>query len=244
MIHIEHLYKSYDSGLVVKDLNLHIEKGERVTIIGPSGCGKSTLLRLIMGLQRPDRGVIVVDGQDITSMEGNDLRQMRAKFGMLFQSGALFDSMTVAENVCFPLVENQGVKLDEVMDVVREKLDMVEMSGTEAAMPSSLSGGMKKRIGLARAIATDPEIVLYDEPTTGLDPILSTSIEDLIVKLNDKLHVTSLIVTHQISTILRTADKIYMMYDGALLPAETPATISKSKNEIIRTFISGGIKND
>jgi phospholipid/cholesterol/gamma-HCH transport system ATP-binding protein len=242
MIKLVNVRKSFGSKDVIKLVNLHVKPGERVTIIGPSGCGKSTLLRLITGLQKPDSGSIVIDGQDITMLKTEEIQKVRLKMGMLFQSGALFDSMNVAENVAFPLLENYNYPAQRVAELLKEKLEMVGMSGTDLQMPANLSGGMRKRIGLARAIAGDPQIILYDEPTTGLDPILSTIIEDLIVKLNDKLRDTSVIVTHQISTILRTADRIIMMYKGELLPAETPETIFKSKNPIIKEFISGGLE--
>ena len=222
-------------------MSLDIKCGEKVAIIGPSGCGKSTLLRLIMGLQRPDSGSIWMDGQDITHMDEEGLQQVRLKCTMLFQSGALFDSMNVADNVAFIPRENLGLSEDKVQQIVKEKLAMVEMGGTEHHMPSDLSGGMKKRIGLARAIAGDPEIVLYDEPTTGLDPILSTNIEDLIVKLNTQLKITTVVVTHQLSTIFRTADKIYLMHEGRLLPPETPSSITSSANPYVQYFIRGGL---
>lgn len=240
-ISFQDIYKRFEAKQVIQGLNLDIEKGERIAIIGPSGCGKSTLLRLLMGLQPIDRGNIQVAGHTINGMDEEALKNIRLKFGMLFQSGALFDSMTVEENVGFSLRENLKLPPDKVRRLVREKLDMVNMAGYGSHMPSDLSGGQKKRIGLARAIAAEPEIILYDEPTTGLDPVSSTIIENLIVDLAEKLQITSIVVTHQHSTIMRTADQIYMMHNGTLLAPETPATIMHSTDPNIRYFIRGGV---
>lgn len=241
MIDLSEVVKSFDGEPILKGVDLTIETGEKVAIIGPSGCGKSTLLRLMMGFYFPDSGSVAIDGEDLLSLSPKALRNLRLKFGMLFQSAALFDSMTVAENVSFSLVENQGMSFKDAKKNVEDLLELVGMGGAQNKMPADLSGGMRKRIGLARAIASHPKIVLYDEPTTGLDPILSTQIEDLIVKLNNQLNITSVVVTHQFSTILRTADKIYLMHDGRLLPPETPETIMKSENPYIREFMSGGL---
>ena len=243
VIEIKNLTKKFEDKVILSGVNLTVERGERIAIIGPSGCGKSTLLRLVMGLQKPDSGKILLDGVDVLTMDKQDLKTARLKFGILFQSAALFDSMTVEENVGFSPFENLKLPSSKVKQIVKEKLSLVEMEGYEKFMPSDLSGGQKKRIGLARALASNPEVLLYDEPTTGLDPILSTIIEDLIVKLNNQLSVTSIIVTHQHSTIFRTADKIYMMTKGQLLPPENPMTIVESENEVIREFIHGGREN-
>ncbi|MGE4169680.1 MAG: ABC transporter ATP-binding protein [Candidatus Margulisiibacteriota bacterium] len=240
-IEVIDLYKSFPGKTIMSGLSLSIQKGEKIAIIGPSGSGKSTLLRLVMGLQKPNHGTILVEGHNIHRLRPKAVQQLRMKFGMLFQSAALFDSMTVGDNVAFTLREIFRLPESEIKKQVAEKLELVEMSGSENAMPSDLSGGQKKRIGLARALAANPEIMLYDEPTTGLDPILSTNIEDLIVKLNNHLHVTSIVVTHQISTILRTADKIYLVHEGKLFPPETPDSIMDSPNEIVRRFIRGGL---
>jgi phospholipid/cholesterol/gamma-HCH transport system ATP-binding protein len=243
MIKIENITKIFDGNKVINDLSLTVEEGEKVAIIGPSGCGKSTLLRLIMGLHSVNSGEIFLHNKDVTKMNKDQIKRARLKCGMLFQSSALFDSFNVEENIAFPLVENFAWPEWKVEERVREVLELVEMSGAEKKAPSDLSGGQKKRIGLARAIAANPDVMLYDEPTTGLDPILSTNIEDLMVKLNDQLKVTSVIVTHQISTILRTADKIYLLHNGKLLPPETPDTIYNSDNDYIRKFIRGGISD-
>jgi phospholipid/cholesterol/gamma-HCH transport system ATP-binding protein len=243
MIIIDSISKSFSGHKVIDELSIHIKTGEKVAIIGPSGTGKSTLLRLVMGLQKIDSGSIHVDNADITKMKESDLKKLRMKFGMLFQSGALFDSMNVEENVAFTLVENLNHPEWKIKERVEEVLDLVEMSGSEKKMPSELSGGQRKRIGLARAMAANPEIILYDEPTTGLDPILSTNIENLIVKLNAQLKITSVIVTHQISTILRTADKIYLLHNGKLLAPENPDAIFNSENDFVRKFIKGGLEH-
>lgn len=241
MIVLKNISKTFAGHKVIDELNLTVEKGERIAIIGPSGIGKSTLLRLILGLYLPDSGHIHIQGKDITNMHPVFIRHLRLKFGMVFQSSALFDSLTVAHNVAFPLIENYQLNKTQIERRVAETLALVGMTGYESVMPSSLSGGQKKRISLARAIVTKPEIILYDEPTTGLDPVLSTNIEDLIVKLNDQLKTTSIVVTHQISTILRVADKIYLMKEGKLLPPETPKSIMASSDPVIRNFIKGGL---
>ncbi len=243
MITLSSVSKSFDSNLIVDELNLHVEEGERIAIIGESGCGKSTILRLILGLILPDKGSIQVNSQQVNQLDYRQLKKLRLSCGMLFQSGALFDSMSVFDNVAFGLLENYGITGKELRHKVSEALEMVGMLAYSERLPSQLSGGQRKRIGLARAIATGPKIMLYDEPTTGLDPVLSTIIEDLIVSLNKDLKVTSIVVSHQKSTILRTVDKIYMMTNGILLPYETPKTIMKSSNKDISFFMSGGIEH-
>ena len=241
MIKFENVTKYYSGRKILDSLCLEIAEGDRITIIGPSGSGKSTLLKLLMGLHLPDAGAVYVDGEDITQMNRHDLQRVRFKLGLLFQHAALFDSMNVEDNVSFTLRENLNWDEKRIRHRVKELLEMVEMSGFEKNMPSDLSGGQMKRIGLARALAHNPRALMFDEPTTGLDPILSTNIENLMVKLSVKLNITSIIVTHQLSTILRTADKIYLLHEGKLLPPESPKTISDSKNKIIRNFIRGGL---
>ncbi len=241
MLKLRQITKKFNNIPIIQNLNLDVERGQKIAIIGPSGCGKSTLLRLIMGLQKPDEGQVELDGKDITALPMSEIREARKHIGMLFQSAALFDSLDVSENVAFPLIETLGYTDNQkIQELVSEKLELVEMPHAARKMPSELSGGQRKRIGLARAIVGNPNIVLYDEPTTGLDPILSTSIEDLIVKLNDQFHVTSIVVTHQISTILRTADLIYLMKNGRLLPPETPESIRVATNDY-GDFLSGHV---
>lgn len=239
---IESIVKRYGAKTILNQFSLTIEAGEKVAVIGQSGCGKSTLLRMILGLQSIDSGRISYNGLDISQMSKSDLYQLRFKIGILFQSGALFDSMSVEENVAFSLIENMNKSEYEAKKRVHEVLELVGMRGFEQSMPSDLSGGQRKRIGLARALAPEPEFMLYDEPTTGLDPLLSTSIEDLIVKLSDELKVTTLVVSHQRSTILRTADKIYLMEAGKISESVTPEAVELLNNDShIRNFIYGGL---
>ena len=237
------VFKAFDGKQILRDLNLLIDSSERITIIGPSGSGKSTILKLLLGLIPVDSGQILVDDVDISSLSVNELSLVRAKIGLLFQSAALFDSLTVLENVQFPLTENSTRLNDsEVKHRVREALELVEMTGFENEFPASLSGGQRKRIGLARALVMRPEVLVYDEPTTGLDPVLSTNIENLINKMALELNITSITVTHQISTILRTSEKIYFLDNGSLCPAENPDTIFSSPNNKIRRFIKGNLE--
>ena len=213
MIKIENITKVSGTHRVLDNITLEIKEQETTAIIGPSGCGKSTLLRLIIGLEQPNSGTILIDNRAASFS--------RSKIGMVFQSSALFDSLTVGENVAFGLrVQNYSER--DIKRIVEEKLEMVELAGTADLMPSELSGGMQKRVSLARAIAFDPKIVLYDEPTTGLDPITSTSIENLMNKLGKELKVTSVLVTHQLSTIFRCAQSIYLLDKGKLIPAGSP----------------------
>ncbi len=241
MIFLKNVSLQFDQKVILNNVDFKVNQGDRVAIIGESGCGKSTLLKLILGFLQPNNGDVLYNGVSISSMTTSELRSMRMKVGMLFQSAALFDSMTVGENVAFSWCENQGEDYDKVSDKVNEVLEMVDMAGYADDMPASLSGGQRKRIGLARTIAMSPDVILYDEPTTGLDPILSTSIENLIVKLSKEFGITTIMVSHQKSTILRTVDTIYMMNDANLIYAGTPLTIEKSDNELVRNFMSGGL---
>lgn len=239
MIKIRNLTKIYDNKLVIDNIDLDVADGEKLAVMGVSGCGKSTLLKLIMGIEKPEKGSIVINGQDITKLEGKELNELRKKINMVFQYSALFDSMTVGQNVGFGLYHLKHLEEKDRNKVVAEILQEVGMPGIENKMPAELSGGMQKRIGIARAIAPSPEIVLYDEPTTGLDPVRSTIIEDLINKMNAKFKVTSLIITHQISTIYRTADRIAMMYDNKLYDVGSPEEAQKSKIKKVRDFLLG-----
>jgi phospholipid/cholesterol/gamma-HCH transport system ATP-binding protein len=239
-IRLSKIIKKYNGMTIINKLDLEVKQGEKIAIIGPSGCGKSTLLRVIMGLHSPDRGRVYLGSHEVTALNIKQIRLLRRKIGMLFQSAALFDSLTVSENVAFPLIETLGVKdLKLVKRRVKEVLELVEMPDAGHKMPSELSGGQRKRIGLARAIVGDPKIVLYDEPTTGLDPVLSTAIEDLIVKLNQQLGVTSVVVTHQLTTMFRTADRILMMNNGVLLDAKTPQELHDARGDTYANFIHG-----
>lgn len=239
MIQVENLTRSFDENLVLDNLCLNVEEGETVVVIGRSGCGKSVLLKHIIGLLKPDSGRIIVKGQDITSLGERELNRVRRLFGVVFQGSALFDSLTVAENVAFGLTEHTRMSRAEIEAKVARCLEMVGMNGVQNKMPSELSGGMKKRVALARAIAFDPSIILYDEPTTGLDPIMADVINDLIVSLSGKLAVTSVAVTHDMSSAYKIAHRIAMLYDGKIIETGTPEQIRNSRNPIVQQFIQG-----
>lgn len=240
MIHLDRISKSFNEKHILRNLTLSIEKGERICIIGPSGCGKSTILKLIVGLLKPDSGTIRVNSKIVDTENERDLHKIRRDIGFAFQSSALFDSINVAKNVGFSLIERENpLPQAEIDKIVAEKLELVGMTGFEDSMPASLSGGQARRIGIARALAYDPDIVLYDEPTAGLDPRLCRSIEDTIVNLSQTLGVTSIVITHQISTMLRTAEKIYFMHEGRFLEPETPQSIQVTQQEPIREFFKG-----
>jgi len=239
MIEIQNLVKRFNNILVLNDLSLNIRTGQTCVIIGRSGCGKSVLLKHIVGLIRPDKGRILVDDKDVAALKELELAALRAKISMVFQGGALFDSMNVTENVGFGLIEHTNIKEDELIERVEEALSMVGLGGIGNLAPSELSGGMKKRVALARAICIKPEIILYDEPTTGLDPITADSINELIRSLHDKLKVTSVVVTHDMKSAYRIADKIAMMYKGRIILEGTPAEIQNTDNPIVQQFING-----
>ena len=242
MIEIINLSKSFTSSKVLDNLNLIINSGEVIVIIGRSGCGKSVLLKHIIGLIRPDMGQVIVDGNDMTRLEEHELDKLRLSFGMLFQGSALFDSMTVGENVGFTLREHTGLPEEEIRGKVANSLELVGLKGIEKLMPSELSGGMKKRVGLARAICNNPKIILYDEPTTGLDPIMADAINDLIIDLNSKLNVTSIVVTHDMVSAYKIADRIAMLYKGRIIEIGAPEEIKNTKDPIVKQFITGAAK--
>jgi phospholipid/cholesterol/gamma-HCH transport system ATP-binding protein len=239
MIEIKNLKKSFGSNEVLKGVNLNIEKGKTTVIIGASGCGKSVLLKHIIGLLRPDEGEIWIDGEEITKMHEKELYVIRNKFGFLFQGAALFDSMTVAENIGLGLSENTNLPQEEINKIVTEKLGLVDLKSIETLKPSELSGGMKKRVGLARALACNPEFILYDEPTTGLDPVSSDSIDHLIHSLakNELLKVSSIVVTHDIFSVYEVADRVAMMYNGIIHFEGTPEDLEKTDDKIVREFL-------
>lgn len=239
MIETRDLTKSFGRQQVLRGVNLRIDEGESVVIIGRSGGGKSILLKHLVGLLQPDSGSVVIDGEHIESMNERDLLRVRHKFGMLFQSAALFDSLTVAENVGFALRREGNLTRSELDQRVSEALAMVELPGTETKKPSELSGGMRKRVGLARAIVYRPEIVLYDEPTTGLDPIVSDSIDQLIVRVRDRLKVTSVVVTHDMRSARRVGQRILMLHEGRIYAEGTPEEIFSSTDPIVHRFVNG-----
>ncbi|OGP94238.1 MAG: ABC transporter ATP-binding protein [Deltaproteobacteria bacterium RBG_19FT_COMBO_56_10] len=233
------LKKSFGTKRVLDGVDLEIDKGKITVIIGRSGEGKSVLIKHIIGLLRPDDGQILLDGQEISSMNERDWDEGRKRFGMLFQGGALFDSMTVGENVGFPLKEHTDLADEDIMKVVDEKLRRVGLVGVEHMMPAELSGGMKKRVGLARAIVMDPEIVLFDEPTTGLDPIMSDSIADLVLDTQRSLQTTYILITHDIPFTYKIADKIAMLHEGRIIEQGSVEEMKKNQNPVVRQFLEG-----
>ncbi len=238
MIEIKDLHKSFGSKKVLQGVNLTIEAGETIVIIGRSGCGKSVLIKHIVGLLEPDSGFVKVEGKIVSDLSLKELYELRKNFGFLFQGSALFDSMTVFENVSLPLVESKnGFTKNEVLKIVNEKLELVGLTGILDLKPSELSGGMKKRVALARALVTNPNYILYDEPTTGLDPIMSDSIDHLIKDLADKLKVTSIVVTHDMYSVKNVAKKVAMMYEGVIYFTGRPEELINSSDKVIEDFI-------
>ncbi|MDO8493914.1 MAG: ABC transporter ATP-binding protein [Deltaproteobacteria bacterium] len=240
MIEITNLYKSFKDQPVLRGVNLSIPKGKITVIIGPSGCGKTSLLRHIIGLLKPDSGRVVVDGTDINRLDAMQLNDFRKRFGMLFQNAALFDSMNVFENIAFPLKEHSKKTKGEIEKIVAEKLKLVGLEKAQEKMPSELSGGMKKRAGLARAIALEPEIILYDEPTTGLDPIMTEAIDNLILETQKKLHITSVVISHDIPSSFHIGDRIAMVDQGKIVAVGTPDEMRKSDNKVVQAFLEKG----
>lgn len=239
VISVKNVVKRFGNRTILNGITLDIYQGETMVIMGGSGCGKSTFLRHLIGAIRPDEGEVWMLGKDIAKASDDEMDEMRKKFGMLFQSGALFDSMTVGENIALPLREH--TKLDEniINIIIKMKLELVGLRGFENLMPSQLSGGMKKRVGLARAIAMDPKIVFYDEPTAGLDPIMTGVVDKLTIDLTKKLQITSVVVTHDMNSVFRIADRIVMLHQGNVLQIGTPDEIKHSKNPQVQQFITG-----
>jgi phospholipid/cholesterol/gamma-HCH transport system ATP-binding protein len=239
MIEVRDLKRSFGSSPILDGVSFRIEKGESVVIIGRSGGGKSVLLKHLVALLQPDSGDVLIDGESIVNMNERELLRVRHKFGMLFQGAALFDSMTVAENVAFAFRRDRSLPESEVKQKVCEALEMVDLPGTQEKKPSELSGGMKKRVGLARAIIYQPQIVLYDEPTTGLDPIVSDSIDHLILRVRDRLDVTTVVVTHDMRSARRLGQRIMMLHDRKIYATGTADEIFESQDPIVRRFIDG-----
>jgi phospholipid/cholesterol/gamma-HCH transport system ATP-binding protein len=242
MIRIVDLHKSFGSNHVLRGVNLEVTKGESMVIIGGSGSGKSVLIKHVIGLLKPDRGSIYIEKVDLTSLREKELFEVRKRFGMLFQSAALFDSMTVWENVAFSLMRHGRLSSGEAKEMAIEKLRLVGLVGVENKMPSELSGGMRKRVGLARAIAHEPDIILYDEPTTGLDPIMADAINDLIIELRERLNVTSVAITHDMTSAYKISDRIAMLYDGKIIETGTADEIKNTSNPVVSQFISGSAR--
>ena len=239
MIVVRDLTKSFSGRSVLDGINVTVKKGDVLVIMGGSGCGKSTLLRQIIGLSKPDSGEVWIRGQEITRMEERKFSEMRKKFGMLFQSGALFNSMTVGENVSLPILEHTKLAEEVVNIMVKIKLELVGLTGFEHLMPSEISGGMKKRVGLARAIAMDPELLFCDEPSAGLDPVMTAVIDTLMVDLSRKLGMTLVVVTHDMASAFRIATKMVMLFQGKLVASGTPEYIKALDNPIVKQFING-----
>jgi phospholipid/cholesterol/gamma-HCH transport system ATP-binding protein len=239
MIRIINLHKAFGDNQVLRGVHLTVEKGETMVVIGQSGSGKSVLIKHLIGLLRPDQGQIFVDDTEVNELDEDELQVFTRKFGLLFQGAALFDSMTVAKNVAFGVERYTKHTSEEVHRIVQESLARVGLHGVEHMMPYELSGGMKKRVGLARAIAYQPEIMLYDEPSTGLDPILADAINDLINMLKRDMGVTSVVITHDMASSFKIADRIAMLYEGIILEVGTPDEIRNSRNPIVQQFIHG-----
>jgi len=242
MIEIINLLKSFGSNKVLEDLNLTINSGETMVIIGRSGCGKSVLLKHIIGLLKPDFGQVIIDGADVGRMDDKQLDRLRLTFGMLFQGAALFDSLTVYENVSFALREHTDTPESDIRKKVATSLAMVRLKDIEELMPAELSGGMRKRVGLARAICNDPKIILYDEPTTGVDPIGADAINELIIDLSKKLKVTSVVVTHDMVSAYKVADRIAMLYNGKIVEVGPVKQIKNTEDPLVKQFITGAAK--
>ena len=242
IIEMKEVYKSFGSQIVLSGVNLIVNRGETLSIIGNSGCGKSVLIKHLIGLLQPDSGTIIVEGQDINKISDNELTEVRKKFAMVFQGAALFDSLNVYENVSFGLRRiKKDMPEDRIKIKVAEVLDMVGMPNIEKKMPSELSGGMKKRVGLARAIAMDPEILLYDEPTTGLDPIMSRIIDDLIIKMQNLLNVTSIVITHDMTSVFRMADRVVMLHNGKIIEGGAPKRLHEIEEPHLKFFFMSSI---
>ena len=239
MIEVRHLEKSFGTRKILEGVSFCIDKGESVVILGRSGGGKSVLLKHLIALLKPDAGQVLIDGENIVPLDERQLLRVRHKFGMLFQGAALFDSMTVAENIAFAFRRDRSLPPQEIAERVAHVLDLVDLPGIENSNPSELSGGMRKRVGLARAIVYHPEIVLYDEPTTGLDPIVSDSIDKLILRVRDRLNVTSVVVTHDMRSARRLGQRILLLHDKKIYATGSPDEIFNSKDPIVRQFVQG-----
>jgi phospholipid/cholesterol/gamma-HCH transport system ATP-binding protein len=239
MINIDNIYKRFKENSVLKGLSLNIPAGKVTVILGPSGSGKSVLLKHIIGLLEPDQGQIFVNGISIENLNDEEQVKFRSQFGMLFQNGALFDSLTVGENIAFPLCEHTRLSQSERDKKVRDLLDSVGLSKIEDKLPSELSGGMRKRVGLARALALKPHIILYDEPTTGLDPIRRAQINRLIVDTQKRFNATSVVISHDIESAFEIADQVAVLFDGKILVSGAPSEVKSSKISFVRNFIEG-----
>ncbi|MBI2059721.1 MAG: ABC transporter ATP-binding protein [Nitrospirae bacterium] len=236
-VEIRDLTKSFHAHTVLKGVNLDIEKGKTTVILGQSGCGKSVLVKHIIGLLKPERGKVRVDGHDVTTCSEKEMTEVLKRFGMLFQFAALFDSLTVAENVGFALKEHTTMGVEEIEKIVAKKLAQVGLKGVEDLFPAELSGGMRKRVGLARALSMDPDIVIFDEPTSGLDPITSANIDELIRSVQKELGLTAIVITHDVASSYGIGDHIALLHEGRVVEQGTPKDIQHSPNPIVQQFI-------
>jgi phospholipid/cholesterol/gamma-HCH transport system ATP-binding protein len=239
MIAVRHLRKSFGGRVVLEDVNFTVERGTVCVVMGGSGSGKSTILRHLIGAHMPDAGEVYLDGENIVGLTERQLQQVRRKFGMLFQGGALLNSMTVGENVALPIRHHTDLPEETIAIMVKLKLELVGLRDAEHLKPSQISGGMQKRVSLARAIALDPKIVFYDEPSAGLDPIVTGVIDTLMVDLTKKMGITSLVVTHDMTSAFRIADQMIMLHRGRIVAAGTPEEIRNSENPLVQQFITG-----
>lgn len=239
MIKLEHVGIKLSGRQILDDINLLIETGDTTVIMGLSGSGKTTLLKTMSGLLKPSAGEIYIDNTNIATMKEEELNKIRHRIGVVFQYGALFDSLTVYENVSFALTRHTRLSKSEIDKIVDEKLALVGLPGTQNMLPAQLSGGMQKRVGLARAIAMNPQILLYDEPTSGLDPVMTTIIDNLIIEMHKTLGVTSIVVSHDMKSIMRIATKIAMIYDGSIIAYGSPNEIQATDDPRVKQFIEG-----
>lgn len=242
MIEVIDLHKSFNGHEVLRGINLKVETGQILALIGGSGNGKSVLLKHIIGLTRPDRGRILIDNLDISQLKGSQLKRLKERLGIVFQGGALFDSLTVFENVAFPLREKTRMRPSEIRETALNELARVGLSGAENKYPAELSGGMKKRVALARCLVTRPEIILFDEPTTGLDPLIGKAIHNLIRSCQKGYNLTAIIVTHEIPAIFPLVDRVAMLYNGKIVVSGTPEEVQTSKDPVIHQFIHGELE--
>ncbi len=238
MIEVQDLYKSFAGFAVLKGINLKMMEGTTTVVLGGSGSGKTVLMKHIMGLFKPDRGRVIVDGQDVSVMGRQELSRFRERMGMVFQSSALFDSMTVGDNVAFPLREHSKLSEPEIRAKVKEKLAVVDLHDVEEKYPAELSGGMRKRVALARAIVREPKIVLYDEPTTGLDPLTTESVDEMIIHARERLSVTSVVISHDIGSAFHIGDHIAMINEGRIVEEGTPAEVRRTQEPHTKQFLA------
>jgi phospholipid/cholesterol/gamma-HCH transport system ATP-binding protein len=239
VIELKDIHKSFEENDVLKGISIKIEKGEILVLIGMSGYGKSVILKHVVGLLNPDRGEVFVDGHQVNRLKGSALSDLRSRIGFLFQGGALFESMTVFENVAFPLKEKAGLDTSVIEKKVYNVLDQVGLNGSDSKYPSQLSGGMQKRAALARELVWEPEIMLFDEPTTGLDPIIGHAILNLIEEIHNRLHFTGIIITHQLERVFKIVDKVAMLHEGVIIESGRPDAILASENPLVKQFLSG-----